>query len=181
MQSVCRVVLPQRRPVLAAVPAPDCPLQWCCALEPANALSCSTIEATQGPAHGCMPLNACGLPCGGPLPASGTAAPAIPSTSVGRRCSCGHHASLTCVQCAEAHYCSKACQLQAWPTHKQHCREVKAAVLARVRRCAQCHVAYFCSPECAKRSWSSHKKRCQPLPTIGMCAHVYLTRGCGVL
>ena len=111
------VVLP---PAVAAVPAPVCPLQWCCALqpanapfqwccalEPANALSGSTIEATQGPADGCMPLNDCGLPCGGPLPASGTAAPAIPSTSVGRRCSCGHHASLTCAQCAEAHYCSK--------------------------------------------------------------------------
>ena len=153
---------------VAAVP-------WCCSLEPANAgaLSCSAVEATRGPANGCEGVNACGLHWGGPLPASCTAAAAIPSTSVGRRCSCGQHASLTCVQCAEEHYCSKACQLQAWPTHKHRCREVKAAVArARVRRCPQCHVAYFCSQECAQRSWSTHKKRCRPRHTIGMGARI---------
>ena len=187
MQLACRVVFPPRRLVLTQhcrqlllVPARpvscylrhllqlqlcqllDCLLPWCCSTEPANAdaLSCSTttVEATKGPSDGYIPLNAYGLPCGGPLPA-----PAISSTAVGRRCSCGHHASLTCAQCAEAHYCSKSCQVKAWPTHKQDCPEIKevkeAEVRARVWRCPQCRVADFCSPECARRSWSLHKKR----------------------
>ena len=28
----------------------------------------------------------------------------------------------TCRDCSAAHYCSKACQLAAWPEHKEACK-----------------------------------------------------------
>ena len=37
----------------------------------------------------------------------------------------------TCARCAEASYCSKACQREDWPKHKERCKKVSSKVSVR--------------------------------------------------
>lgn len=102
-------------------------------------------------------------------------------------CICGAQSKLmACSRCKKTGYCSKACQIQDWPEHKQMCKEQSSQKSAGnsdkdrtgvngnagvcqfcgasgpVKTCKGCKMATYCSRDCQRADWGSgHKLNCR--------------------
>ena len=82
----------------------------------------------------------------------------------------------TCNGCGYVRYCSKDCQRNDWPEHKQYCKEVEHCkgcnhpdLKSNLLHCSACKGAYYCSKDCQVFDWKvlGLKERCAAIKQAG--------------
>ncbi|XP_036367134.1 uncharacterized protein DDB_G0283697-like [Octopus sinensis] len=102
-----------------------------------------------------------------------------------------------CAKCKIAKYCSKSCQISAWPLHKKSCKSSSNSndshLTGRAEKCdncgkldehlmncVKCKITKYCSLTCQISAWPLHKKSCKP-PSNSNDSHLtgrdYFTSG----
>lgn len=106
-----------------------------------------------------------------PNPAPSPAAGGTPGTGSHTCAHCGKGgATSKCSRCKVVRFCSRSCQVAAWPAHKKVCGIVCTRCSAAspadpaskiMPTCSRCKATPYCSTACQQAHWAEHKATCR--------------------